>query len=452
MSNLIEQPRFSCALAAQHSVLAIPRALPIVHAGPGCASKTFNFLAGGSGSNGEGYGGGSHISSTNTSEQEVVFGGEDKLRGVIDGALQVIDADLYVVLAGCTSGIVGDDVVSVSQEYADEGHPVVGAETSGFKGNNYYGHELVVNSIIDQYVQDAEPEVEKGLVNVFSVVPSQDLFWRGDLREIKRILEGIGLKVNILFGPESEGVSEWKNIPNAEFNLVINPWVGLSVAQHLEEKYGTPYLHYPILPVGAKATSKFLREVGEFAKIPAEKVEAYIKKEEDRYYSYIISLADFLTEYRNNIPTELYAIGDSAYVLGTSDYLVNELGFEPKGVYAIDDPIDYEYQAKVKEIADSVGEDIGNVFLINSDAGALQNKMRESIGSSHRAVILGSSWEDQLARENNNLLVHLSVPVADDVVLTRSFTGYEGGLRLSEEIYAGIYRKGKIAVTTQTLK
>ena len=137
MSNLIEQPRFSCALAAQHSVLAIPRALPIVHAGPGCASKTFNFLAGGSGSNGEGYGGGSHISSTNTSEQEVVFGGEDKLRGVIDGALKVIDADLYVVLAGCTSGIVGDDVVSVSQEYADEGHPVVGAETSGFKGNNY---------------------------------------------------------------------------------------------------------------------------------------------------------------------------------------------------------------------------------------------------------------------------------------------------------------------------
>lgn len=45
---------------------------------------------------------------------------------------------------------------------------------------------------------------KKGLVNVWSLLPYQNTFWRGDLTEIKRVLEGAGLKANILFGPESK--------------------------------------------------------------------------------------------------------------------------------------------------------------------------------------------------------------------------------------------------------
>jgi nitrogenase molybdenum-iron protein beta chain len=68
----------------------------------------------------------------------------------------------------------------------------------------------------------------------------------------------------------------------------------------------------------------------------------------------------------------------------------------------------------------------------------------------NRALILGSSWEADLAGENNNLLVRLSLPINDDVIVNRSFVGYNGGLRLTEEIYAGVFRKGNIAQTTQT--
>ena len=77
MSTLIEQPRFSCALAAQQTVLAIPRGIPIIHAGPGCSTKAFNFTSHNLGFQGEGYAGGAHISATNAGEEEVVFGGEN---------------------------------------------------------------------------------------------------------------------------------------------------------------------------------------------------------------------------------------------------------------------------------------------------------------------------------------------------------------------------------------
>ena len=62
MSTLIEKPRFSCALAAQQTVLAIPGGIPVIHAGPGCASKAAGFAAFQSGLQGEGYAGRTHIS------------------------------------------------------------------------------------------------------------------------------------------------------------------------------------------------------------------------------------------------------------------------------------------------------------------------------------------------------------------------------------------------------
>ena len=54
MSSIIEKPRFSCALAAQQTVLAIPGAAPIIHAGPGCASKASGFAGVQAGQQGEG--------------------------------------------------------------------------------------------------------------------------------------------------------------------------------------------------------------------------------------------------------------------------------------------------------------------------------------------------------------------------------------------------------------
>jgi nitrogenase molybdenum-iron protein beta chain len=448
-AGYIEQPRFSCALAAQQTVLAIPRALPIVHSGPGCVGKTFGFTSYGAGFQGEGYGGGGTVSCTNTNEQDVVFGGEEKLSRFIDGAFKVLKGDLFVVLSGCTSGIVGDDVVQVAAAFARRGRPVVGVETSGFRGNNYLGHELVVKGIIEGFVGDVEVRPKRGLVNVFSVVPCQNPFWRGDLEEIKRILQAVGLEVNILFGNESGGVEEWKTIPQAQFNLVLSSWVGLETAELLKRRYGTPWLHIPYLPTGAEETSRALREIGIFAGLDQARVEAVIRKEEKRFYAYFVSLADFLADFRNNIPFELYTIADSSCAAGLSGFLVNELGFVPRGVYITDDPPVMKQGAIEKAFA-AMAADFDGTLSFQIDGGAIQEDIRRKLGKSNKAVIMGSTWEDRLAAENGNLSLHVSLPINNSVIINRSYAGYNGGLRLIEDIYAGIFRKGNIASTTQT--
>ena len=241
--SLIEQQRFMCAIGGMQTVVAIPRAVPILHSGPGCGVMVSGFF-----DRAKGYAGGNTAPCSNFTEKEVVFGGEEKLETLIRNTYKVLDTDLQVVLTGCTSAIVGDDVAQVTKRFAEEGKPIVYADTPGFKCSNFEPHSLIVNAVIDQYVDRYaynHTEKKHGLVNLFATIPYQDPFWKGNLEEFKRIFEGIGLRVNLLFGPYSGGVEEWKTLPQASFNVVVSPWYGLPIVEHLEEKYGQRFYHFP---------------------------------------------------------------------------------------------------------------------------------------------------------------------------------------------------------------
>lgn len=435
MQKLIEQPRYSCAIGAMQSVVAIKRGVPILHSGPGCATKVSKLIG-----QGEGYAGGSTIPCTNTEEKDVVFGGEKRLSEVIEGAFKVIDADLYVVLTGCTAAIVGDDVGGVVSEYQEEDKPIVYVEEGGFKSNNYISHSRVVNAIIDQYVDKYKNNdgVEKGLVNLFATIPYQDPYWNGNLEELKRILEGIGLKVNVLFGNESNGVEEWKTIPNAEFNILVNSWAGLDIVKHLEKKYKTPYIQFPYLPIGGVETTKFLRKVADFANLDKEKVEGFIKKEEEKYYFHIEKTADFMLEFRYGLPRKVYSIGDATYTLGFTKFLLNELGIIPGKQFIVDNTPE-KYQEQILKEFDNISEykkrDVEVEF--NPDAGLASLKIQEDFkeNTDKRTLILGSGWDKELASKINADLLIISVPVSYRLILNCGYAGYSGGLRAIEDIY-----------------
>ncbi len=450
MSKYIEQPRFGCALAGQQTVLAIPGARPIVHAGPGCSSKATQFAGAGSGYQGDSVGGGAHISCTNSGEQEVVFGGENKLRNLIDGALKVIKGDLFVVLTGCTSDIIGDDSIQAAKDFAEEGFPIVGTETAGFKGNSYYGHHRVTEAIIEQFIGNVTPNVRKGLVNVLSVVPYQDPFWRGDLSEIKSLLEKLGLEVNILFGASSGGVSEWKDIPNAEFNIVLSPWVGLETAELLKRKYKTPYIQIPIIPVGAERTAEFLRKITEYAGLDKEKTEKLIEKESKVFYNYLTSIGDFVFEFRDNLPVELYVVADSAYAIGVTDFLVNELGFIPMGIYITDDPSE-KHRKNIENTFYALSDDLKDTLKFETDGGLIQEDIKKKLNGSRRAIFFGSDWEKFLAQDTGNNFAFLSLPINQKVITNETIVGFNGGAQLIGAAYNSIFNKGAGAVSRRQL-
>lgn len=433
-TNSIQQIRYLCSIAAMHSASAIPRVIPITHCGPGCADKQFMNIAFYNGFQGGGYGGGAVVPSTNATEREVVFGGADRLDELIGASLKILDADLFVVLTGCISDLVGDDVGSVVGEYQKKGVPIVFAETGGFRGNNFTGHEIVTKAIIDQYVGPSDAPKVKGTVNVWSLLPYHNTFWRGDLTEIKRVLEGIGLKVNILFGPASEGVSEWKKIPQAQFNLVLSPWLGLETAEHLERKYGQPFLHVPAIPAGAKETGAFLRKVGAFAGISKKKVETFIKSEESTYYKYLEDFTDFYAEYWWGLPAKFAVTADSGYALALTRFLVNQLGLIPARVILTDNPPD-ERRAAIQDAFRHIADDVSVEADFEEDSYRIHELLRRTDFGHKPPIILGTTWERDLAKELKGAIIEVTFPASYEVVLARTYVGYRGGLNLLEKIY-----------------
>lgn len=435
----IEQVRYACALGALTSVIAIEGAIPITHCGPGCATKQFHALSGISGYQGGEF----HVPSTNIGNKEVIFGGADRLDELIASTLKVMEAELYVVQSGCIPGLVGDDVENVVRSYQRRGVPIVFAETLGYRGTNFTGHETVVRAILDQYVaRQPVPVKRTDLVNVWAELPYQNPFWRGDLTELKRILEGIGLEVNILFGPASAGLSEWRAIPAAAFNLVVGPWLNLAIARELEVKYDQTTLHIAALPVGARDTAAFLRLVGAHAGLDRTRVDAFIASEERTYYRYLRDFAHFYagctSQYR--LPSEVNIVADSAYALAVSKFLVGDLGLNPGAIVITENPPESEQEAISAAFRDlAPGVDGHPVF--ESDGHRAHAVIRAHARVGELPIVFGSTWEASIAGEIGAPLVEVSYPVTDEVVLNRSYIGYRGALQLIERTYTTVVRQ-----------
>lgn len=439
-TGFIEQERYTCAIGALQTVVAIPRAVPILHSGPGCGEMIGGFYE-----RSTGYAGGSTMPCTNFSEKEVVFGGINRLRGIIKNSYKILDTDLQVVFTGCTAGIVGDDVAGLVEEFREEGRPIVSVESPGFKCNNYESHSNVVNAIIDQYVDGFTSKEsirsKKTTVNVFASIPYQDQFWKGNLSEYKRLLTKLGFKVNILFGPESGGVNEWKNIPKANFNILVSPWYGLPIVEHLREKYGQPFYHFHYVPIGANETERFLKGVLKFAselEAPIDYYKAYsiVQKEVDAYYAEIDDLATFILEFRYGIPNHFHVIQDAGYVLGLNKFLLHEVGLIPKEQYIVDNTPE-KYQEEIRELLKKTSDKREIPLKFNPDAGEVQNELRE-IKHEGRGLILGAGWDKDLAKDKGYDFLSVALPTPYRLVLTTNYVGFSGGLRVIEDIYNGV--------------
>ena len=424
MAKLLDKQRYKCALGAMQSVQAIERALPILHSGPGCAQK----LSDTTGSSG--YFSPNIFPCTSINEKDVVFGGVKKLNSTIENALKVIDADLYVVLTGCIPEIVGDDSGEVVSRFKDSDKPVIYAPTAGFKGNNYKGHEQVIDAITEQYLKKSD-EKEEGLVNIWADVPYQDLFWLGNIRQLEKLISEIGLTPNTIFGYK-RGIDNINKIPKAQFNLLVSPWVGLNSMKKMEKKLGIPYLHYKTLPIGATETSKFLREVGKFAGVAEEKVEAVIKEHEDYYYYLIERYADLFLENRV-INKQFSVVADAQYALGITKFLVNDLGLVPAKQFVVDDT-PKNMREQIKEEFKNLNFGLEAEVSFDTDGYKIHEEIKNHDYHGY-PLILGGYYEKELTEELTGNYLNISWPVQDKVVFDSFYAGYEGGIRLIEDIY-----------------
>ncbi|MEI7789062.1 MAG: nitrogenase component 1, partial [Chlorobiaceae bacterium] len=138
MAHHIEGSRNSCALHGALQVIeAIEGVVPVIHSTAGCGVQ--HFLGVNRLNAGADRFGGPPVSNSNISEKHVVFGGSSRLREQLKNTVKIVEGDLYVIVTGCSTEMVGDDIPAMTKEGRDQDFQVIYANTPGFRGDVHLG-------------------------------------------------------------------------------------------------------------------------------------------------------------------------------------------------------------------------------------------------------------------------------------------------------------------------
>lgn len=426
MSQVTENPKGGCVLAGINSVLgAIDRVCPIYHSGPGCCMQTTAADQGQSGHKSSRFVSSVSLPSTNMLEKEVVFGGTEKLRTTVQGAIDIIDADAYFVLTGCTAGIIGDDIVSVTEEFQDKGYSVYPIETPGFVGDSNLGYETVWTTMINQVIEEDVPKDDK-LVNIFGIIPYHDPFWSGVLEEIDRILSALGLKVNTFF-TKHQGIETIRKCSGAALNIIINPWLFKGPAKKMEQKFGIPSIRVPGLFVGATDTTKFVRQVAEAMHLDQEIVDKVIAAEEEYVYDYLAQSVGVVSWKRFAV------VADANNAVGITRYLANDFSFTPVLVI-VSEPL-FRQEDKDRIVAQIEDLEYAKLpkVIFASDQYEINQALREE--EEEITLLIGSGNEREVALEKDIQFILAAFPMNERLVFNRTYAGYRGSLTFTEDLY-----------------
>jgi nitrogenase molybdenum-iron protein alpha chain len=198
--------------------------------------------------------------STDMQEEEIIFGGEKKLKKAIEEAIEIFHPKAIGIFSTCPVGLIGDDVHAVAREMEGKypGVNIFGFSCEGYKGvSQSAGHHVANNKVFTDVV--GQLELPKEGEFRFNILGEYNI--GGDAFEIERITERCGFTVHSTFSGNSE-YDEFASAHTADLNVVMCHRSINYMADMMEKRYGIPWLKVNF--IGAQATAKSLRKIAAY--------------------------------------------------------------------------------------------------------------------------------------------------------------------------------------------
>ncbi|MBL7967454.1 MAG: nitrogenase molybdenum-iron protein alpha chain [Prolixibacteraceae bacterium] len=214
--------------------------------------------------------------STDMQDENIVFGGEAKLKEAVREAFEIFKPKAIGIFSTCPVGLIGDDVHSVARDMkAELGINIFGFSCEGYRGvSQSAGHHIANNGVFKNVVglndRPREGKYQVNLLGEYNI--------GGDAFEIERLFEEAGITLISTFSGNST-IKSMEYSHTADLNMVMCHRSINYIAEMMEEKYGIPWIKVSF--VGAESTCKSLRKIADFfgdAELKA-KVEEIIARE-----------------------------------------------------------------------------------------------------------------------------------------------------------------------------
>ncbi|MEJ5259480.1 MAG: nitrogenase molybdenum-iron protein alpha chain [Anaerohalosphaeraceae bacterium] len=214
--------------------------------------------------------------STDMQDDQIIFGGEKKLRQAIQEAYDLFHPKAIAVFATCPVGLIGDDIHAVCREMKEKlGINVFGFSCEGYKGVSQSAGHHIANNQLFKHVIGRDDTVDP---HPFKINMLGEYNIGGDAFVIEDILERCGIKLVATFSGNST-VGKFENAHTADLNCVMCHRSINYVADMIEKKYGVPWIKVNF--IGAQSTAKSLRKIAVYFDNPelTARVEKVIEEE-----------------------------------------------------------------------------------------------------------------------------------------------------------------------------
>lgn len=272
---------------------------------------------------------------TNMGENEVVQGGESRLREAILHAEKEFRPSAIIIVNSCVPAIIGDDIDGVVEQAQKEVKAkIVPVHCEGFKTKIMASaYDAVYHGILrnlvphDKVIQDEKSELEalqekyreSRTVNVLNVSSMS----RIDEYELVRILKALDLELNIL--PCYAHPDDFQKATEAALNVSICATHDDYFVEHLKEKYGIPFILRTI-PIGVKYTNRWILDIAKFFGAE-EAAQRFIDQE-------VKQLEEALAPFREIFKGKRVLIGGGEIRVVANAELLHYLGLEIIGLRA----------------------------------------------------------------------------------------------------------------------
>jgi nitrogenase molybdenum-iron protein alpha chain len=205
-------------------------------------------------------------------EKDTVFGAIDDVREIARKIQETYGVKAMFIASSCVSGIIGEDIDSLSDELREElGIPVIPIHCEGFKSRIWAsGFDIGDHAVVTGLVKP--PREKRQVVNFKN-------FFESERKQIAEIFTELGVRPQFLY--VNSTVEELAHISESLATVCICGTLGTYLGNALEELYGVPYIR-TINPMGMAGFEAWLKEIGSVIGKEQE-VERRLQKERDTY-------------------------------------------------------------------------------------------------------------------------------------------------------------------------